>query len=187
MTISGVTYLVDGYRRNVRVVGEIRELDELRNVIIKSEKMQLVRLADVAEIEFDEVERESYARQYGASVVMLDVFKRSGEKDIVNQKIANLLEEAKDDYFPDNLSISVTNDTSEQTKTQVADLENSIIFGMLLVVLVLMFFLGLRNALFVGIAIPMSMLMSFVILNAMGITLNYRALCPRIGVGYAGR
>jgi multidrug efflux pump subunit AcrB len=68
-----------------------------------------------------------------------------------------LLAEAQDGYFPDNLNISVTNDTSEQTKTQVADLENSIIFGMLLVVLVLMFFLGLRNAMFVGIAIPMSM------------------------------
>ena len=68
--------------------------------------MQLVRLADVATIEFDEVERESYARQYGASVVMLDVFKRSGENQIiVSEKIANLLEEAKDDYFPDNLSI----------------------------------------------------------------------------------
>ena len=173
MTISGGNLLVDGYRRNVRVVGEIRDLDELRNVIIKSEKMQLVRLGDVAEIEFDEVERQSYARQYGASVVMLDVFKRSGENQIiVSEKIAALLAEAQDGYFPDNLNISVTNDTSEQTKTQVADLENSIIFGMLLVVLVLMFFLGLRNAMFVGIAIPMSMLMSFVILNALGISLN---------------
>ena len=55
MTISGGNLLVDGYRRNVRVVGEIRELDELRNVIIKSEKMMLVRLGDVAEIQFDEV------------------------------------------------------------------------------------------------------------------------------------
>jgi multidrug efflux pump len=69
-------------------------------------------------------------------VVMLDVFKRSGENQIiVSEKIAALLAEAQDGYFPDNLNISVTNDTSEQTKTQVADLENSIIFGMLLVVL----------------------------------------------------
>ena len=173
MTISGGNLLVDGYRRNVRVVGEIRDLDELRNVIIKSEKMMLVRLGDVAEIEFDEVERQSYARQYGSSVVMLDVFKRSGENQIiVSEKIDQILAEAQESYFPDNLNISVTNDTSEQTKTQVADLENSIIFGMLLVVIVLMFFLGLRNALFVGIAIPMSMLMSFVILNALGVTLN---------------
>ena len=173
MTISGGNLLVDGYRRNVRVVGEIRDLDELRNVIIKNEKMMLVRLADVAKVEFDEVERQSYARQYGASVVMLDVFKRSGENQIiVSEKITGLLAEAQEAYFPDNLNISVTNDTSEQTKTQVADLENSIIFGMLLVVVVLMFFLGLRNALFVGIAIPMSMLMSFIILSAMGVTLN---------------
>ena len=97
MTISGGNLLVDGYRRNVRVVGEIRELDELRNVIIKSEKMMLVRLGDVAEIEFDEVERQSYARQYGSSVVMLDVFKRSGENQIiVSEKIAQILAEAQE-------------------------------------------------------------------------------------------
>ncbi|MGA0303363.1 MAG: efflux RND transporter permease subunit, partial [Schleiferiaceae bacterium] len=177
MTISGGNLLVDGYRRNVRVVGEIRTIEELENIIIKSENMQLVRLRDVAEVAFDEVERESYAREYGDAVVMLDVFKRSGENQIIlSGKITEILDKAKEEYFPDNLSVTVTNDTSEQTKTQVADLENSIIFGMLLVVLVLMFFLGLRNALFVGIAIPLSMLMSFFILSAMGITLNTMVL-----------
>ena len=177
MTISGGNLLVDGYRRNVRVVGEIRAIEELENIIIKSEKMQLVRLKDVAEVAFDEVERESYAREYGDAVVMLDVFKRPGENQIIlSGKISDILDLAKDEYFPDNLSVTVTNDTSEQTQTQVADLENSIIFGMLLVVLVLMFFLGLRNALFVGIAIPLSMLMSFFILSAMSITLNTMVL-----------
>ena len=177
MTISGGNLLVDGYRRNVRVVGEIRTIEELENIIIKSENMQLVRLRDVAEVAFDEVERESYAREYGDAVVMLDVFKRSGENQIIlSGKITEILDKAKEEFFPDNLSVTVTNDTSEQTKTQVADLENSIIFGMLLVVLVLMFFLGLRNALFVGIAIPLSMLMSFFILSAMGITLNTMVL-----------
>ena len=116
MTISGGNLLVDGYRRNVGLLVK-SELEELRNVIIKSEKMQLVRLADVAEVEFDEVERESYARQYGSSVVMLDVFKRSGENQIiVSKKITKLLEEANSDYFPDNLSISVTNDTSSRPR-----------------------------------------------------------------------
>lgn len=177
MTISGGNLLVDGYRRNVRVVGEIRAIEELENIIIKSEKMQLVRLKDVAEVAFDEVERESYAREYGDAVVMLDVFKRPGENQIIlSGKISDILHQAKDEYFPDNLSVTVTNDTSEQTQTQVSDLENSIIFGMLLVVLVLMFFLGLRNALFVGIAIPLSMLMSFFILSAMSITLNTMVL-----------
>jgi multidrug efflux pump subunit AcrB len=177
MTISGGSLLVDGYRRNVRVVGEIRSIEELENIIIKNEKMELVRLKDVAEVSFDEVERESYAREYGSAVVMLDVFKRSGENQIIlSDKISEILAVAKDEYFPDNLNVSVTNDSSEKTKTQVADLENNIIFGMLLVVLVLMFFLGLRNALFVGIAIPLSMLMSFFILNGMGITLNTMVL-----------
>ena len=177
MTISGGNLLVDGYRRNVRVVGEIRSTEELENIIIKNEKMQLVRLKDVAEVSFDEVERQSYAREYGDAVVMLDIFKRSGENQILlSEKINEILAQTQEEYFPDNLSVSLTNDSSEKTKTQVADLENNIIFGMLLVVLVLMFFLGLRNALFVGIAIPMSMLMSFFILNGMGITLNTMVL-----------
>ena len=84
--------------------------------------------------------------------------------------------QAQADFFPPNLQIAITNDQSTRTKNQVAELENSIIFGVLLVVLVLTFFLGLRNALFVGIAIPLSMLLSFFILNTMGVTLNFMVL-----------
>ena len=78
--------------------------------------------------------------------------------------------------FPKDLTVTITGDLSDQTRTQVDELENSIIFGVLLVVGVLMFFLGLRNAVFVGIAIPMSMLLSFILLNALGYTLNMMVL-----------
>lgn len=173
MSISGGNLLVDGYRRNVRVVGDFKTMQDIENVIVKHERGDLVYLRDIATVDFGEVETESYAREYGRPVVMLDVMKRAGENlIIVSEKINKILDDAKAEYFPKNLEISVTNDQSNQTKNQLNELENSIIFGMLLVVLVLMFFLGLRNALFVGIAIPLSMLMSFLILNLLGVTLN---------------
>lgn len=87
-----------------------------------------------------------------------------------------MLDRFKRDVFPKDLTVTITGDMSDQTRTQVDELENSIIFGVLLVVGILMFFLGLRNAIFVGIAIPMSMLLSFIVLNAMGYTLNMMVL-----------
>lgn len=177
MSISGGDLLVDGYRRNVRVIGELQSVEEVENIIVKHENGDVVYLKNVADVTFGEVEKESFARERGAPVVMLDVMKRSGENlIIVSGKIDRIIEEAKADYFPSELSITVTNDQSDQTETQVNDLVNSIIMGVILVVVVLMFFLGLRNALFVGIAIPLSMLMSFFLLNSMGVTLNTMVL-----------
>lgn len=177
MSISGGDLLIDGYRRNVRVVGELTTVEEVENIIVKHENADVVYLKNVAEVTFGEVEKESFARERGAPVVMLDVMKRSGENlIIVSSKIDDIIAEAKEDYFPEELRITVTNDQSNQTETQVNDLVNSIIMGVILVVVVLMFFLGLRNALFVGIAIPLSMLMSFFLLNAMGVTLNTMVL-----------
>ena len=87
-----------------------------------------------------------------------------------------ILEKAKKTYLPEDLNISITNDESVRTENAVNDLVNNIIFGVLLVVGVLMFFLGIRNALLVGLAIPLSMLMSFIVLKFMGITLNTMVL-----------
>ena len=177
VSISGGDLLIDGYRRNVRVLGEFESLSDIENIIVKQEKEDIVYLRDVATVTFDEVDRESYARQYSDPVVTLDIKKRSGENLILASKAINdIVTAAKVDYFPSNLLISITNDQSTRTKNQVNELENSIIFGVLLVVLVLTFFLGLRNALFVGIAIPLSMLLSFFILNSMGVTLNFMVL-----------
>ncbi|MCK5823786.1 MAG: efflux RND transporter permease subunit [Ichthyobacteriaceae bacterium] len=177
MTISGGDLVSGGLRRNVRVVGEINDIEDFGKIIIKRENQEVVYLKDIAEIAFKEKEIESIAREYGKPVVMLDVMKRSGENLIIaSHKINEILDKAKTDKFPSNLSISITNDMSFQTKMQVDELENSIIMGMLLVVGVLMFFLGFRNALFVGVAIPLSMLLSFIILNSLGVTLNTMVL-----------
>ena len=108
---------------------------------------------------------------------MLEVVKRGGENAIfASNSIQEIIEEAKESFLPANLEVVVQNDQSEYTINSVNDLMNNLIFGIILVVTVLTFFLGLRNALFVGFAIPMSMFMSLVILSAFGLTLNRMVL-----------
>ena len=177
MTISGGELQENGIKRNVRVLGEFKSPDEIGDIIIKQEFGNIVYLRDIAEVNFQGEERVSYAREFMKPVVMLDIKKKGGKNLIkASEKINEILKNAKATVFPNTLDISVTNDMSNQTKKQVLNLENSIIMGVILVVLVLLFFLGFRNALFVGIAIPLSMLMSFIILNLMGVTLNMMVL-----------
>lgn len=177
MTISGGDVVVDGIRRNVRLLGEFSDWRDIPNIIVKNEKFNIVRLKDIANVSFDEKDRESYAREYGAPVVMLDVMKRAGSNLIeCSNAVQDIIAAAQKNEFPESLTITTTNDLSGKTQTQVEELENSIIFGTLLVVTVLLFFLGLRNASFVGIAIPLSMFISFFILNFMGVTLNTMVL-----------
>ena len=176
-SVSGGDILENGTRRTIRVVGEFKDPLRVKNIIVKSEKGNIVYLRDIAEVQFKEQEKQSYAREYSQPVVMLDVKKRSGQNLLeASTKIDLIIEESKASVFPDNLVISKTNDQSNDTRTMVADLENSIVLGVILVVAVLYFFLGFRNALFVGIAIPLSMFLSFIILSSLGVTLNTMVL-----------
>lgn len=173
LTISGGDIKVDQFERSVRVVGEYSNWEEIKNVVVKHENGNVIYLRDIGTVGFGEEDKTSYARQYRKPVVMLDVKKRAGENLIeASDQISLILEKAKEEVFPSTLEVSVTADQSDQTRTQLSELENSILFGIVLVVGVLLFFLGLRNALFVGIAIPLSMFLSFFILNALGVTLN---------------
>ncbi|MFY9236223.1 MAG: efflux RND transporter permease subunit, partial [Flavobacteriaceae bacterium] len=172
MTLSAGNLVNSGQRRTIRIIGEIETPEALENFIIKSEN-GAVYLRDVANITFKDKEKTTYARKEGQSVVMLEVKKRAGKNMIqAADEIKIIVAQAQDNYFPKDLEVVITNDSSSRTLNQVDDLVNNIIFGILLVVTVLMFFLGFRNALFVGFAIPMSMFMSFVVLSLLGYTLN---------------
>ncbi|MDO7675811.1 MAG: efflux RND transporter permease subunit, partial [Flavobacteriaceae bacterium] len=172
MTLSAGNLVNSGQRRTIRIIGEIETPEALENFIIKSEN-GAVYLRDVANIAFKDKEKTTYARKEGQSVVMLEVKKRAGKNMIqAADEIKIIVAQAQDNYFPKDLEVVITNDSSSRTLNQVDDLVNNIIFGILLVVTVLMFFLGFRNALFVGFAIPMSMFMSFVVLSLLGYTLN---------------
>jgi multidrug efflux pump subunit AcrB len=172
VTMSAGNLIASGQRRTIRIEGEIQKPIDLENFVVKTNG-GAVYLKDIAEVTFKDVDKTTYAREFENSVVMLDVKKRAGKNMIeAADKIKVLVAEAQENYLPSDLKITYANDQSSRTLNQVDDLVNNIIFGIILVVGVLMFFLGFRNALFVGFAIPMSMFMSFMILNMLGYTMN---------------
>ncbi len=173
ITMSGGELVVDNFRRTIRVVGEFGNPEQVRKLIVKSERQNPVVLGDFAVVKFGFKEPVSIARADGLPVISLGVIKRGGENLLeASDKIKSLLAKAEKDVFPKNLKVSIFNDLSINTRRMVANLENSIVSGIILVVLVLLFFLGLRNSLFVGMAIPLSMFMGFLIIHMIGYTLN---------------
>jgi multidrug efflux pump len=177
LTLSGGEILTGGQRRAVRVIGEFTDMDQVRDIVVKNEDQKEVRLGDIATVDYAYKEPTSFAREYGKPVVMLDVIKRAGENLLTaSDEIQAILKEDHGTVLPADLNISVTGDQSDQTRTSVDELMNHIVLGVLLVIGTLMLFLGLRNAVFVGLAIPMSMFISFTLLNAFGVTLNIMVL-----------
>jgi len=179
MTMSAGNFITSGQRRTIRIIGEIDNPQELQNFVVKVENNNPIYLKDIATISFQSKDKTTYAREFnqkdenGETVVMLDVKKRAGKNMVAAaEKVEQIVKDAKENVFPTNLKLTITNDQSSKTIGQVDDLVNNIIFGIILVVTVLMFFLGFKNALFVGFAIPMSMFMSLMILNALGYTMN---------------
>lgn len=173
VNISAGNLVASGQRRTISILGEIEDPSELENFVVKAENGNPIYLKDIATVSFQEKETTSYAREYGNMAVMLDVKKRAGKNMVAAvEKIELILAKAKSDVFPVDLKVTTANDQSSKTIGQVDDLVNNIIFGIILVVGVLMFFLGFKNALFVGFAIPMSMLMSLTILEMLGYTMN---------------
>ncbi len=173
MTMSAGNLITSGQRRTIRVIGEIEDPNQLENFVVKSEMGNAIYLKDVATVTFRDEDQTTYAREFGHPVVMLDVKKRSGKNMVAAaEQIKVMVDEARENYFPADLEVTIANDQSAKTIGQVDDLVNNIIFGIILVVTVLMFFLGFKNALFVGFAIPMSMFMSLMILNMLGYTMN---------------
>ena len=177
ITMSAGNFITSQQRRTIRIIGEIKSPKDLLDFVIKSENGNSIYLKDVAKISFKDKDKTTYAREKGSAVVMLDVKKRSGENMVAAaDKIGEIVAQAKNNNFPKDLEVNITNDQSPKTIGQVDDLVNNIIFGVILVVIVLMFFLGFKNAIFVGFAIPMSMFMSLMILGILGYTLNTMVL-----------
>ena len=176
ISVSGGNLLENDMRRSVRLIGEFKEVEDIENIIISNRNNKVVFLKDVAEVKFGYKEIESYTRLSGKPVVSVDVSKRTGTNLLLlNDKVNNAIAEVKN-LIPKDVNIIIVNNQSQNTKEQVSTLENSIFSGVILVVLVLMFFLGVRNALFVGLSIPLSMCISFIILQIFGITVNMMIL-----------
>ncbi len=174
LSISGGELRINGTMRAVRVIGEFTNMEQIENVIIKSEKGNIVFLKDVAEVEYGYADAKSFARLDRKPVVSLQVVKKGGRNllSAIDQVFTKMETAQRIGVLPLNLRISYTNDQSEQIRKQISNLENSLILGIIFVILILFFFLGTRNSLFVGFAIPTSMLISFVVFSMIGFKIN---------------
>lgn len=162
---GAMTYLV-------RVDGEFRDPALLADVVVTTAGGRPVYVRDVAHVEFGFAERNSYARLDGTPVITLDVIKRSGENIIAAADAVRAAIASMEGIFPPTTVVKITSDQSRDIYEMVSSLENNIISGLILIVSVLLFFLGFRNSVFVAVAIPTSMLLSFMVLGLLGITMN---------------
>ncbi len=173
VTISGGQIPMDGTKRTISVKNEFKTIDELSNLIISSQSGARVYLKDFAQIVDTVAETQSYARLGGKNVITLNVIKRAGENLIsASDKIKEAIDELKETQFPKNIDIKITADQSDKTKLTLHDLINTIIIGFILVTLILMFFMGVTNALFVALSVPLSMFIAFIFMPTMGFSLN---------------
>ncbi len=172
VTVPGGTIDVGDVKYLVRVPGEFEETRPLGDIVIEAPGDRPIYVRDVAEVDFGFKERESFARLNGNSVVTLSVSKRTGENIIeTSDAVRAVLDEMEPD-FPPTTHVSITSDQAKYVREMVSNLENNIVSGLILVVSVLLFALGVRNASFVGIAIPLSMFLSFSVMQILGFTMN---------------
>jgi multidrug efflux pump subunit AcrB len=174
VTVSAGQFKTHGALRQIRIVGEFKNVDQIKNIVVRSIGGKPIYLGDVADVKFTYADPDSYARLDGKPVVSLEVIKKDKANQLnAMEHIYEKLAQAKaTGHIPDGLKVTLTNDMSKVIRRQLHSLGNNMIEGIIFVVLVLFMFLGLRNSLIVGFSIPMSLLISFILLELMGYTLN---------------
>ena len=172
VNIPGGSINVGPLQYLVRVAGEFDDPMIIQDLVVAIEDGRPIYVRDIADVEFGFQDRTNYARLDAAPVVTLDVLKRSGENIIETVELVKAAIREMEPLLPPTTVVKITSDQSIQIETMVSSLENNIISGLILIIGVLLFFLGAGNSVFVAISIPTSMLLTFVILQLRGVTLN---------------
>ncbi|HAG15382.1 MAG TPA: copper transporter [Bacteroidales bacterium] len=174
VTISGGNFTNNGIRNTVRIKGQFADVETIKNIIIHSSSGAYVKLRDLADVSDSFAEQESFARLDGKNVITLNVIKKTGAnlldasdeiKDIVDNELIG-------HEYPKDMIVTITGDQSTHTRNTLEELNNTIIIGFILVTIVLMFFMGFTNAFFVGLSVPLSMFVAYLILPGLGFTMN---------------
>ncbi len=183
MDLSGGIIEVGNMNRTLKVKGQFVSTLALNNIIIKNVVGAPIYLKDIASIEDTSKEKDSYARLNGKKVITVNVTKRTGENLIdASQKIRNIVKDLQAKSFPKDLTIQITGDQAVPTKTSFDELINTIIIGFILVLIILMFFMGITNAFFVALSVPLSVFVAFLFLPiadsivGTSVTLNFIVL-----------
>ena len=165
MDISGGLLEVGNMKRTLQLKGQLKTASDIANIIVRNTSGAPIYLKDIATIADTTKERESFARLDGKNVVTLNIIKRSGENLIeTSDGVKKIVEEGKGSIYPNNLKAVISGDQSIKTRSSFNELVNSIIIGFILVLIVLMFFMGVVNAFFVALSVPLSMFVAFVFL-----------------------
>lgn len=176
-TVSAGNVEVGGMTRSVSIRGDFKDVEQIRNLVVQASSGAMVYLKDVAEVKMGFEDPESYSRLNGKNVITLNVIKRSGENLVeASDKIKDLVQEAVASDLPPGLDVVITGDQSRNTRNNLHELMNTIIIGFILVTLILMFFMGATNAIFVAASVPLSMCIAFMVLPGIGFTLNFIVL-----------
>jgi multidrug efflux pump subunit AcrB len=173
MTVSGGNIDLQGMSRSIRVVGEVKNIEEIQNIVINTSSGAQVKIKDIAIVRDGYRQPENFARYDGKNVITLNVIKKSGQNllDAADQ-IKVIIDDMQKTRLPSNLIVEVTGDQSRFTRNTVNELNNTIIIGFILVTIVLMFFMGLVNAIFVAFSVPLSMAIAYIFLPWIGFTMN---------------
>lgn len=173
VNISGGEIRIDDLRRTLRVTGEFQDAEQIGNLLIRSTRGNLAYLKDIAEVKDGYKEKQDFARLEGKPVITMNVIKRAGENLLsAAAQIKEIVKEYEATKFPEGVDVVITGDTSMETQTTLHDLINTVIIGFVLVVLILMFFMGLQSAFFVGLAVPLSVLVAMLFMPSLGFTMN---------------
>ncbi len=160
----------------VRTPGEYADPTRVEDIVVKMRNGQPIYIRDVADVEYSFEDRKTVSRLNDEPVLTLAVKKRAGENLVrIADEVKVLIAEATPD-LPKGVGMEITNDQSLNIKRSVTELENSIITGMVLVIIVLFMFFGVKNAMLISTSIPLSMLLGMIVLAIMGITLNFVVL-----------
>ncbi|MDZ7771148.1 MAG: efflux RND transporter permease subunit [Balneolaceae bacterium] len=172
VTIPGGSIDVGNKKFLLRVPGEYDTVRPIEDIVVDAPGDRPIYVRDLAEVTFGFKERATYAELENDPVITLSVVKRSGENILeTSRAVKQILDEALP-ALPPTTNFEITSDQSKDINSMVSSLENNIISGLLLVIGILLFFLGIRNASFVGVAIPLSMFLSFIVLSVLGQTMN---------------
>jgi len=172
VTVPGGNIEVGIKKFLLRVPGEFESVNPIEDIVVDAPDDNPIYIRDIANVSFGFKERETYAELDNNPVISLSIVKRSGENILETSAAVKSILDEELPTLPPTTHFEITSDQSKDINSMVSSLENNIISGLLLVVGILLFFLGVRNASFVGIAIPMSMFLSFIIISAMGMTMN---------------
>ncbi len=175
--ISGGSVTIGQKDYSLQVDGKFKTVEEIRNVIVRNSRGAPTYLKDIADVNLAFKDVESYARLDGTPTISLSVIKKAGENLVdASDKIKQIVEDFRTNDIPvdfrDEFEFKISADQSYLTKNMLSDLTNTIIVGFILVTLVLMFFMGLQDSTFVGLSVPLSSLIAFIVLPWLGFTLN---------------